>query len=190
MSSPPLATPTKATTLGRERWVSVRTRLSAPFERAVEALAVEPDVLLSAGDGRSTSRTRLELAVEGGGGAGVRQVVDVRIGTPCRAEGEAWIPISWHPAAHAHLLPSFSGVIDVVAAGDGAELAITGTYGIPLGVLGKLGDGVVGQRVARRSLRGVVEAMAQRLDAHAALDPYGWRPAPYPDDLRDEGRLT
>jgi hypothetical protein len=145
-----------------ERWISVRTRLGASFERASEVLATDVGSLLPA-DGIAS------LAVEVAGRATVRQDVVVTFGDPRAAEGEAWVPIEWRPVAHQHLLPTFHGVLEVAMADeDGeAELALTGTYEVPLGVVGHFGDGIVGRRIAQQSLRLLLEDLVGELDRRA-----------------------
>jgi hypothetical protein len=151
-----------------ERWIAARTPLTASFELATDvlvddALSVLPD---GAADGRGGMFVDLSVGV--GSSAGVHQDVDVTLGSPCVADGEAWVPISWVPAAHARLLPTFDGVIEIVDGDDAAELSLTGLYRIPLGIAGRFGDGVVGRRAAQQSLRMLVQRMAAQIDGLVA----------------------
>ena len=173
--------------MSMERWISVRTALTAPYERAVELLVRDARVLLPE-DHESTDRARMELSVESDGGSGVRQAVDVTFGATCQVEGEVWIPVDWEPSAYSHLLPSFRGVIEVLDEADSAELSITGTYRVPLGFIGRFGDGIVGRRIAQQSLRRALADMAERLDAaaDAAVHDVAWHPAAYPVALREQ----
>jgi hypothetical protein len=171
-----------------ERWVTATTATGVPFERASQILVGDPLALLPDDRRADTSRrTITSLAIETKSGVAVRQDVAVTLGAPCSAEGETWVPIEWEPVAHSQLLPSFTGVVELVDGPEGADLAITGIYDVPLGFVGRFGDGLVGRRVAQQSIRALLDGMARRLRgsvteevAHA-----GWRPAPYPIDLRE-----
>jgi hypothetical protein len=171
-----------------ERWVTARTATGVPFERASRVLLDDPSVLLPP-DRRvdASGRAVICLSVETKGGAGVRQEVVVTLGAPCSAEGETWVPIEWEPFAHAQVLPSFSGVLELVDGFEGVDLAITGIYDVPLGVVGRFGDGLVGRRVAQQSIRSLLDGMARRLRSCIADDfvHAAWKPAPYPISLRE-----
>jgi hypothetical protein len=150
-----------------ERWIAVRAPLASAFAHATDVLMDDaPSILPNAttvGDG--TAFVDLTVEVPGRAGA-VRHDVKVMLGVPCSAEGETWVPITWEPAGHARLLPNFDGVLEVVATDDGTELSITGTYRIPLGAVGRFGDGVIGRRIAQQSIRGLATRMAGEIDRH------------------------
>ena len=63
-------------------------------------------------NGNRASSVRWTGMLPGAGGA-VRQDVQVTLGSPCEAEGEAWVPIRWTPTSHGRLLPSFDGVVEI-----------------------------------------------------------------------------
>jgi hypothetical protein len=171
-----------------ERWITARTAIAMSFERASQYLMGDPSALLRGdraiadGSGWITA-----LSVETRNGASVRQDVVVTLGPPCSAEGETWVPIEWQPVAHAQLLPSFTGVVELVDGPEGADLAITGIYDVPLGFVGRFGDGLVGRRIAQSSIRTLLDGMARKLRGVEAdeLVHASWRPAPYPISLRE-----
>ena len=131
----------------------------------------------------------VDLEVELPVGAGVRHDVDVRLGAPCSADGETWVPISWVPAAHARLLPSFDGVVEIIASDRGTELSLTGTYEVPLGGVGRFGDGLIGRRIAEQSLRTLVEGIAGEIDRQVD-DRLAHAPTAHPVDVRERTAPT
>ena len=171
-----------------ERWVTAKTVIGMPFEAASSVLVSDPAALLPAGhrihpDGGAV----VTLSAGTRGGAELGQEVLLTLGAPCSAEGESWVPVEWEPVAHAQLLPSFRGVLELIEEADRTELAITGTYEIPLGVVGRFGDGLLGRRLAQQSVRTLLEGMARQLRGRVAdgMAHAAWRPAPYPIDLRE-----
>jgi hypothetical protein len=171
-----------------ERWVTSRTAIGTPFDGATEVLVNEPAALLPT-DHRIHPCGGAVLTLSAGTGAGAEAGHDVvlRFGAPCSAEGEAWLPVEWAPTSHSHVLPSFRGVVELIDGPERTELGITGTYDVPLGVLGRFGDGLLGRRVALQSVRTLLESMANQLRARVAATevPAGWKPAPHPIDVRD-----
>lgn len=173
-----------------DRWISARTPLVASAEQATTLLMDDSEALIPASRPGTSAAMVIDLSVAVGGGSAIRQDVEVALGAPRSAEGEAWVPISWEPTSHARMLPSFDGALGVVNDGGGrTELSITGTYHVPLGIVGRFGDGVVGRRVAQQSLRVLLQRIAQHIDERIAeqLAHAGWKPAPYPVDLRERG---
>jgi hypothetical protein len=155
-----------------DRWISARTSLGVPFERASEVLLADGGSLLPPGPPSDGDRDGaiVPLSVDVRGRAIVRRDIAVTLGEPRSAEGETWLPIDWEPTSHSHLLPSFHGVVELVQGPERAELAITGTYHVPLGVVGRFGDGIVGRRIAHDSLRLFLEDMVEQLDDRAGSD--------------------
>lgn len=171
-----------------DRWISARTPLATSAERATKMLLEDPRGLIPEAGHRSTSTAPvIDLSVVVGGGSAVRQDVEVTLGTPRSAENEAWVPISWQPLSHSRVLPSFEGALEVIDDDGSSELSITGTYHVPLGIVGRFGDGVVGRRIAQQSIKTFLERVAQHVDEVVGdeLAHSGWRPAPYPVDLRE-----
>jgi GAF domain-containing protein len=66
-------------------------------------------------------------------------------------------------------------------------LTVRGTYTVPLGPVGRFGDGVIGRRLARQSLAAFVEGLARRLDgaANRQAAELSWQPAPYTVTVRE-----
>jgi hypothetical protein len=108
------------------------------------------------------------LGVGLGAGASVHQEVTVHLGVPRDSEAAFVLPLTWRAAGHHQVLPTFSGELDASDGRPGTCLRLTGTYGVPLGVVGELGDDVVGHRLVRRSLEALMGELASRLEAKAA----------------------
>ena len=68
------------------------------------------------------------------------------------------LPVAWQATGRERLFPTFDGELEASEADDGTRLRLHGTYTVPLGVIGRFGDGVVGWRLARRSLDALLAA--------------------------------
>jgi hypothetical protein len=113
-----------------------------------------------------------ELRFELGGGAVTRRV-EARVGPLINGHGRMTVPLHWKAAERPNLFPVMDGELRITDIGDGRiDLRLVGEYAPPLGALGAAADAVVGRRVAEKSLRAFLVAVAQRLEAslveHAA----------------------
>jgi hypothetical protein len=108
-------------------------------------------------------RFRTELSVGIGSGTSVHQMVDVQLGVPRSVTGGLVLPVRWEATGRELLLPAFAGELEVLAGPPGVRLRLHGTYTVPLGAVGKFGDGVIGHRLARRSLADLLERLTRRL---------------------------
>jgi hypothetical protein len=66
-------------------------------------------------------------------------------------------------------------------------LSVAGVYTVPLGPVGRFGDGLIGRRLARQSLTAFLEDAAGRIEAdiHRRTTSETWRPSPYRVALRE-----
>jgi hypothetical protein len=62
------------------------------------------------------------------------------------------------------MFPTFAGEIVASAERPGVRLTLRGTYTVPLGWLGRVGDSVAGRKLAHRVLDDHMERVAERLD--------------------------
>lgn len=142
-------------------------------------------------DQRRDRRFRVPLGAVIGSTTEVQQEVEVELELP-RAEGDmVTTPISWHPVAHERMLPSFDGELVLRSCGAGrTEMSLRGAYLVPLGPIGRFGDGVAGRRIARRSITDLLDRIARNLDEEVdrRLQSIPHRPAPYPHDMREPPR--
>lgn len=172
------------------RAVDAEVVLPADAERVEAVLRARPELVFGPlVQGRGAPGAQTDLAVDLGKGSQLSQRVEVALGCPRQAGDSLTVPVAWSPVGRRPVFPSFEGEITVSPSDDGgAEIALHGLYTIPLGALGAFGDGLVGRRLARRSLVALLNDAAGRiageLEDHATAS---WRPAPYPLTLRDRG---
>ena len=152
-----------------ERTIEATTVVPAVPARVAAVLADDPGAVLASArtpEERRAGRFRTRLSVDLGGGTRLQQEVEIEVGPAVRAgEGGVALPVAWHSVAHDRLLPSFRGELGAVPDRGGTALRLAGTYVVPLGALGRFGDGVLGRRLARRSVVAFLEDAGRRLDA-------------------------
>lgn len=83
------------------------------------------------------------------------------------------LPLAWRAAEHSGLFPIFLGTLEAEPSVAGARLVLAGTYSIPLGVVGRFGDGLVGRRLAHDAVRNVLIDVAQRITTALGVDGAG-----------------
>lgn len=174
-----------------ERTIEVSTPLRVAFAQAGDVLFDDPGAVLSEGptvDERDATRFRTELSVDvdvdvdAGAGAGVHQDVLLQPGIARSTETVFVVAMAWHAAGRERLFPTFRGELEVSRAGTGTRLRLSGAYTVPLGAIGRVGNGVVGWRLARRSLHALLERLAWRLESEVERRrrSAGWRLPPGP----------
>lgn len=161
-----------------ERALVVDSSLAMDFDRA--AAAFERTVRRRSGG--------VEVAAPLGRSASLRHEVALTLGPPVRSAGRSRVSseVRWWPVGHRILVPGFRGTLEVVE-GNGpsdVRLRLAGTYRVPLGPLGLAFDGVVGRRIARRSLTELLAAWRSELTAAAVDVTVG--PPPYAEPLRED----
>ena len=109
-------------------------------------------------------RTRTVLGVDLGAGASVRQEVLLHLGAAQPTETGLGLPVAWQAAGRQRLFPTFTGELEASETDHGTRLRLHGIYTVPLGVIGRVGDGVVGWRAARRSLDALVARLGRQLE--------------------------
>ena len=175
-----------------ERSIEASTTIRVAFARGREVLLDDPGALFTetqTADERRERRFSSDLGVDLGAGASVHQDVTVQLGVPRSIDDGLVLPLTWRATGREDWLPTFTGELEVSGARQGTRLRLNGTYTVPLGMVGRFGDGVLGRRLARRSLGALVERLASRLESEvqARLDSVDWRPAPRRIDLREQG---
>jgi hypothetical protein len=148
------------------------------MERNIEATIVIPTALADVGEmlacdpGRvlgdrctSDGEVHIDLDVELGRGASARQAVTVQAGQLQATPTGFVLPLDWTPAGRERLFPSFVGQLTLGPDGGATKVTLGGHYVVPLGAMGRFGDGVVGRQLATRSIRALLERIAVRLSA-------------------------
>lgn len=123
-------------------------------------------------DPRAVVGASTTLEATAGYGPTVRRQVALTIGTPQRDGEVVTVPIGWHAEAHEDLFPTFDGALAAEPYAGATRLRLTGTYAVPLGLLGRFGNGVLGRRIAQQSVARWLEDLARVVDA-AARDGAG-----------------
>ena len=160
-----------------ERAIEASVRLAEPLRHVRTALTEQPGILVAADritGGVDGSEFDSVLAVDIGDGTKVEQAVAGALGVLSWTGATLVLPVRWHPATHEHLLPSFAGAFELIGDPPGTRLTLGGTYTIPLGPAGRVGDRIAGHRLAQRVLDHHLDAVAARLDdaaRHASERP-------------------
>ena len=160
-----------------ERSVEASTTIGLVYGRVARGPARRSgcDVPRDPGERRqSRPAAGTELSIDLGAGASVNQQITVHLGAPRSTGNGLVMPLSWEATGRFAWLPAFDGELDVGPASGGANVRLRGTYTVPLGVLGRVGDTVAGGRIARRSLAGLVERLAARLEREAEQTSASW----------------
>jgi hypothetical protein len=173
-----------------EQTVEVFATVGAAPGRVREVLIDDPGSVVAARctpEERRSHQFHTELAVELGAGTSAHQAVTIHVGAP-RGTDALTLPLKWEAAGREHLFPTFEGELEAVPDRAGTRLRLAGRYTVPLGLLGKVGEGLTGHRVAARSLTHYLEDVARRLDAEVdrRVSSVSSHPAPAPDSLRDK----
>lgn len=100
-------------------------------------------------------------------GLEVGRDVALELGPPATDGYTTHIPIKWRATDQAGLFPSMDASLEVTQLADEppmSQLAIIGKYRPPMGVLGAVGDVVIGHRLAEASVRFFIADLASRLN--------------------------
>jgi hypothetical protein len=153
-----------------QRPIEVATPVPVAFARARDVLLDDLGAVFGEAftvDGQNRSRIPAELSVDLGAGASLHQDVRVQLGVAQSTVTGVIVPVAWHASGRERLFPTFKGELAAFEAHTGTLLRLDGTYSVPFGVIGRIGNGVVGWRLARRSLVALLERLAGRLEAEA-----------------------
>ncbi|MDQ3945789.1 MAG: hypothetical protein M3357_11675 [Actinomycetota bacterium] len=148
-----------------ERELEVIAHVAASPRFVISILVTEPAGVLTGTPSVDRERFVAELAVEIGGGTSFAHEVDVTFGPLPAERAPGRFAISWRARDHQGAFPVFVGHLDVEPDGNGSRLCLQGRYSLPLGAVGAAGDRLLGHRVARSSIRGLLQAAAGRIDA-------------------------
>lgn len=176
-----------------EREIEAATSVRATLDRAQRVLRADPIAVVATRPASIQERKgrafRTSITASLGDDFAVNHDVDVTVGRPTSEAGSAAlaVPLSWVPASHASVLPSFDGELHALDGADGTALVLRGTYSVPLGFVGRFGDSVLGRRIARQSVTELLERIARSVDRHVdeRSRDVALRPAPYNVDLRE-----
>lgn len=151
-----------------KRSIEASKQIPVPYAAASLVLRDDPAAVLTDFDDRLEHRTGpvfTEVGVDFNAGVGLHRTVVVHSGVVSASVGEMTLPVTWRAVDRARLLPVFSGDLNIVDAGIGTRVSLSGNYSVPFGIAGLVGDCAVGRRFARRSLDGLVDGIGRRLEA-------------------------
>jgi hypothetical protein len=175
-----------------KRGIEASTTLTVAYEQVRPVMAEDPSGVVAdrvSLEDRSERRLRSELGVDLGAGGAIHQAVEIELGSVRSTGDGTTIPLRWQARGRDRLFPVFDGHVRATPDGPGAtELVVAGTYVVPLGPVGRFGDGLIGRRLARQSLTTFLEEVARRIDTevHRRAASVSWHPAPYPISLREQ----
>lgn len=176
-----------------ERGIRASTTVEVDYQRVRDVMADDPGGVVSddvTPEDRRAGCFRSELGVDLGAGGAVHRAVDVEIGTVHQTDDATILPLHWQARGRERLFPVFDGRMTATPDGAGAtRLVVAGTYVVPLGPVGRFGDGLIGRRIARQSLTAFLEDAARRIDTevHRRSASVSGHPAPYPVSLHEVG---
>lgn len=99
-------------------------------------------------------------------GSRIAKTVELEVGDPARSATQTWIPLQWEATGVPGLFPKMDA--DVIVASIGPELtqvALRGSYLVPLGPVGRAVDRVLLHRIAEASVKAFVDRIAHAIDA-------------------------
>jgi hypothetical protein len=153
-----------------ERWIEVSTTSRVRFTMARQVLQDDPGTVLGESPltDETTNQFRIDLSIDLGQGASVHQEATISLGEARSTATALLLPMSWQATGRQGVLPSFEGELEASKAEAGTQLRLAGSYTVPLGLVGRFGDGVIGRRLARQSLAALVDRLAGRLESEMA----------------------
>jgi hypothetical protein len=149
------------------RRIEAEHEVRASVDEVARLLAEDPAAVLGRRQPGTAGAPEYVADPEAGlaGPSLVHQEVSVRLEErePPVDGGHSW-HLSCRPAGRNRSMPSLGAVMHAVSAGRGTRLRLHGTYRPPLGPAAAVGDGVLGHRVAHRSVVTFLAGLAGRID--------------------------
>ncbi len=176
-----------------ERPIASEAVAQVPLQRAQAILDRDPaDAFGSPVADVRPRRYQTTIAVQGLGGIRVSHPIEIEAHPTHADDDRSELAFSWGPSGGGEsMLPTFDGSLEFTALDTRTtRLRLDGRYRVPLGALGRFGDGVVGHRIARQSVGGLLDTIVERIE-HQALDRSRQAPtipAPHAPDLRGSPR--
>lgn len=147
--------------------IDLHERIPAPFWRARALLELEADDIVA------PALDELRVSV---GGTELTRKVRSELGPLVSEEHRAHLALNWHADEHPEWFPELDAELRFRPVGDDAtEVQLAGSYEPPLGVVGALGDRLIGHHLAESSLQeflaGVTRRLADELVHHQGTRP-------------------
>jgi hypothetical protein len=151
-----------------ERSIEASATIGVACARARRVLLEDPGVVFTghhAANRRRLAHYELDVSVGLGAGASVHQQVALELAASRSTETGLVQPLSWQATGRGRMLPRFDGTLELSPVRAGTCVRLVGTYTVPLGTVGRFGDGVIGHRLARRAMTELVERLAVHIEA-------------------------
>ena len=143
--------------------------LELPFEDALGAFLLDPEVIVEEAAERAGSRAGEivhRLRTESGG-IGVTVEIALSLEPIVALDDEAVeMPMRWRAARHERLFPRFDGRLRLSALSgthERTEVALVGSYTPPLGFVGDIADMLGGHAVAQAAARSLLGHVCRRI---------------------------
>lgn len=159
-----------------QRFIEASAWIDLSFEECIDFLSSGVDNLF---DDISTAEPRgddlqAELSIDLGAGATVRQQVALDVGQPRATRRSLVRNVAWRATGHGRPLPRFSGQLEAMPDGSRTRLRLGGAYTVPLGVVGRFGDGLLGHRLAVQLLETLIESVGARIEREIGQRHTSW----------------
>ena len=157
------------------RWIHTNRRVTGDYAALEYTLRAHIRQLLHtatgthwpsepAGDGSFGLQIGSEVA-----GFTPTKAIRVQTGVATLAERRSKIPLSWHADPVRGAFPEFAGAVELTPLNaDMGELTITGSYDLPLGFIGAIGEAALLRNLAQRTIDTLADALARALTEAAA----------------------
>ena len=159
-----------------EHFIEACASIDLSFEACSDFLSGDVDKLFddipTAGPRGDDLQTVLSINL--GAGATVRQQVTLDVGQPRATRRVLVRNVAWRATGHGRYLPRFSGQLEALPDGPRTKLRLSGAYTVPLGVVGKFGDSVLGHRLAAQSLQTLIESVGARIEREVGPRRTSW----------------
>lgn len=105
-------------------------------------------------------------------GGKIAKTVEMTVGEPARGASETWIPVEWEATGFPSLFPRMQADIVVAAIGPTlTQVALRGSYRVPLGKVGVALDRTLLHRIAEASVKSFVDRIAAAILSLEYVDP-------------------
>jgi hypothetical protein len=96
----------------------------------------------------------------------VSKNVEIDVGAPVTNTGKTWIPIAWRATGPTGLFPVLDAELEFASLGlELTQLALSGRYQPPLGLVGRTIDKALLSRIAEATIKDFVDRLAQAIEA-------------------------
>jgi hypothetical protein len=150
--------------------IFIRYYVELPYPRAAleKALLSAPASLIPSIATFADDRGQHLLAEVGFGADGhrVSKHVEIDVGAPVANAGKTWIPIAWRATGASGLFPVLEAELEFASLGNElTQLALSGRYQPPLGLVGRTIDKALLSRVAEATIKDFVDRLARAIEA-------------------------